>query len=180
MTFFVCLFVYLFFYLLLLHTVIFSWMNFGNWGLRGFCGRHSKYLDTSQGGTCVGCVFLLGQHANDCATGFHHQSPFCSFDNFSGGTKNWFFSDMPALDALQGTVKGGRRQGRLWKRWEDNIREWTGLQFAKSQRAVENREKWRKLVVKSSEVPQRPSPLKLVFWALSTARGYTRADVVKR
>ena len=41
---------------------------------------------------------------------------------------------------LQGTVKGGRRQGRQWKRWEDNIREWTGLQFAKSQRAVESRE----------------------------------------
>ena len=28
--------------------------------------------------------------------------------------------------------------------WEDNIREWTGLEFAKSQTAVENREKWRK------------------------------------
>ena len=27
---------------------------------------------------------------------------------------------------------------------------WTGLEFAKSQRAVENREKWRKLAVKSS------------------------------
>ena len=26
------------------------------------------------------------------------------------------------------------------KRWEDNIREWTGLEFGKSQRAVENRE----------------------------------------
>ena len=34
-------------------------------------------------------------------------------------------------------------------RWEDDIREWTGLEFGKSQRAVENREKWRKLVVKS-------------------------------
>ena len=34
------------------------------------------------------------------------------------------------------------------KRWEDNIREWTGLEFAKSQRAVENRGKWRKLVAK--------------------------------
>ena len=40
---------------------------------------------------------------------------------------------------LQGTVKGGRRQGRERKRWEDNIREWTGLEFAKSQRAVENK-----------------------------------------
>ena len=48
----------------------------------------------------------------------------------------------------------GRRQGRQRKRLEDNIREWTGLEFSKSQRAVENREKWRKLVVKSSVVPQ--------------------------
>ena len=35
----------------------------------------------------------------------------------------------------------------------DNIREWTGLEFSKSQRAVENRGKWRKLVAKSCEVP---------------------------
>ena len=42
---------------------------------------------------------------------------------------------------LQGTVKGGRRQGRQRERREDNIREWTGLEFAKSQRAVENRKK---------------------------------------
>ena len=40
---------------------------------------------------------------------------------------------------LQGTVKGGRRQGRQRKRWEDNIREWTGLEFAKSQRHVKQR-----------------------------------------
>ena len=61
---------------------------------------------------------------------------------------------------LQVTAKGERRQGRQRKRWEDNIREWTGLEFAKSQRAVENREKWRKLVVKSSAVTQPPSPLR--------------------
>ena len=61
---------------------------------------------------------------------------------------------------LQGTVKRGRRQGRQRKRWEDNIREWTGLEFAKSQRAVENREKWRKLIMKSSMVPHRPSLLR--------------------
>ena len=63
-----------------------------------------------------------------------------------------------AKTILQGTVRRGRGQGRQRKRWEDNIREWTGLEFAKSQRAVENREKWRKLVVKSSLEPQRP------FW----------------
>ena len=47
-----------------------------------------------------------------------------------------------AKNILQGTVKGGR----------NNIWEWTGLEFATSQRAVENREKWGKLVVKSSVV----------------------------
>ena len=62
-----------------------------------------------------------------------------------------------AKNILQGTVKGGRRLGRRRKRWKDNIREWTGLEFAKSQRAAENKEKWEKLVVKSSVVPRRPS-----------------------
>ena len=59
-----------------------------------------------------------------------------------------------AKTILRGTVKGGRRQGRLRKRWEDNVREWTGLEFGKSQRAVENNVKWTKLVAKSSVVPQ--------------------------
>ena len=45
-----------------------------------------------------------------------------------------------AKTILQGTVKEGRRQGRQRKRWEDNIKEWTGLEFGRSQRAVENRE----------------------------------------
>ena len=49
-----------------------------------------------------------------------------------------------AKTILQGTVKGGRRQGRQRKRWEDNNRKWTGLWFGKSQRAVENREKMEK------------------------------------
>ena len=65
-----------------------------------------------------------------------------------------------AKTILQGTVKGGKRQGRQKKRWEDNIREWTGLEFAKSQRAVENRERWSKLVAKSSVMPKRPSRLR--------------------
>ena len=32
----------------------------------------------------------------------------------------------------------------------EDIREWTDLEFASSQKAVENRERWRKLVSKSS------------------------------
>ena len=45
-----------------------------------------------------------------------------------------------AKTILQGTVKGGRRQCGQRKRWGHNIREWTGLEFGKCQRAVENRE----------------------------------------
>ena len=59
-----------------------------------------------------------------------------------------------AKTILQGTVKGGRRRGGQRKRWKDSIREWIGLEFARSQRTVENRGKWRKLVVKSSVVPR--------------------------
>ena len=72
-----------------------------------------------------------------------------------------------AKTVLQRTVKGGRRQGRQKKkerkkkRWEDNIREWTGLGFAKFQRAVVNREKWSELVVEVlCVVPQRPPAVK--------------------
>ena len=41
-----------------------------------------------------------------------------------------------AKTILQGTVKGKR--GRQ-KRWEDNIKEWTGMDFASSTRTAENR-----------------------------------------
>ena len=40
------------------------------------------------------------------------------------------------------------------------FRRGTGLEFAKSQRAVENRKKCRKLVAKSSVAPQRPPRLR--------------------
>ena len=71
-----------------------------------------------------------------------------------------------AKTTLQGTVKKERRQGRQRKRWEDNIREWTGLEFDKSQTAVENREQWRKLIAKLSVVPHRPSRLRDRWWWL--------------
>ena len=66
------------------------------------------------------------------------------------------------LTTLYGCWLG--RQGRQSKRWGDNIKEWTGLEFAKSQGAVENSEKWRKLVVKLSVVPQQPSWLRDWWW----------------
>ena len=42
-----------------------------------------------------------------------------------------------AKTILQGTVKGKRKRGRQKKRWEDNIKEWTGMDFASSTRAAE-------------------------------------------
>ena len=79
--------------------------------------------------------------------------------------KLWWYGHVSRSSGLaktifQGTVTAARRQGRKRKKWEDNIREWTGLEFAKSQRVVENRENWRKLAMKSSVVPQRPSWLR--------------------
>ena len=62
-----------------------------------------------------------------------------------------------AKTILQGTVKGERRRDREKKRWEDNIKEWTGMDFASSTRAAENRQRWRGVVANSSVVPRRPS-----------------------
>ena len=42
-----------------------------------------------------------------------------------------------AKTILQCTVKGKRKGGRQKKRWEDNIKEWTGMDFASSTRAAE-------------------------------------------
>ena len=56
--------------------------------------------------------------------------------------------------------KRGKKTKQTEERWEDNTREWTGLEFSKSQRAVENTEEWMKVVAESSVVPQRPSRLR--------------------
>ena len=65
-----------------------------------------------------------------------------------------------AKTILQGTVKGARRRGRQKKRWEDNIKEWTGMGFGDSLRAAEDREGWKGIVATSSVVPRRPPRLR--------------------
>ena len=62
-----------------------------------------------------------------------------------------------AKTTLQGTVKGKRKRGRQKKRWEDNIKEWTGMDFASSTRTAENRTRWIGISANSSVVPRRPS-----------------------
>ena len=62
----------------------------------------------------------------------------------------WFghVSRSPGLakPILQGTVKGKRKRGRQKKGWEDNIKEWTGMDFASSTRAAENNQDGKKLL----------------------------------
>ena len=65
-----------------------------------------------------------------------------------------------AKTVLQGTVKGARRRGRQTKRWEYNIKEWTGMGFGDSLRAAEDREGWKGIVETSSVVPRRPLRLR--------------------
>ena len=59
-----------------------------------------------------------------------------------------------AKTILQGTVQGLRRRGRQTKRREDKTKEWTGLEWNILLRKAENNQEWRKLVVKSTVVPQ--------------------------
>ena len=66
-----------------------------------------------------------------------------------------------AKTILQGTVKAARKRGRQKKRWEDNIKEWTGIGFGDSLRAAEDREGWKGIVATSSVVPRRPPRLRV-------------------
>ena len=65
---------------------------------------------------------------------------------------------------LQGTLEGSRKRGGQRKRWEDNIKEWTGLTFARSQREAENRSQWRDIVRSSSVVSRRPGGYGTWWW----------------
>ena len=79
------------------------------------------------------------------------------------GKLRWFghvsrFSGL-AKTILQGTVKGKRKRGRQKKGWEDNMKEWTGMDFPSSTRVAENRSEWKGVVANSSVVPLRPSKI---------------------
>ena len=63
-------------------------------------------------------------------------------------------------DNSAGAVKGGRGRGRQKKRWEDNIKGWTGVEFGDSLRAVDDREGWNGIVATSSVVPPTPPSIR--------------------
>ena len=76
----------------------------------------------------------------------------------------WVVATLPFIRSGQNHLarhsERGKRTRQTEEEVEDNIRKWTGLEFTKSQRAVKNREKRRKLIVKSCVVPQQPSWLR--------------------
>ena len=60
-------------------------------------------------------------------------------------------------DDSTGQHERKRRKDRQKKRWEDNnIKEWTGIDFDNSNRTAEDRIRWKLIVVKTSVVSQRP------------------------
>ena len=56
---------------------------------------------------------------------------------------------------LQGKVNGTRRRGGQTKSWDQNIKEWTGVELKDTLRMAETREEWRRFVVESTVAPQR-------------------------
>ena len=54
-----------------------------------------------------------------------------------------------AKTILQGTRKGKGKRGRQKKRWADDIKEWTGMDFASSTRGQLKTDKWKGIVANS-------------------------------
>ena len=55
---------------------------------------------------------------------------------------------------LQGTLQEGRRKDRQKKRWEDNLSDWAGLGLGEALRKADDGKEWRKVVARSSLMPQ--------------------------
>ena len=71
----------------------------------------------------------------------------CDGETTSESGQGWTFQ---SHRGLRKTYRGGGS----WLWWEDNVGEWTGLDFPESRRTVEDRQRWRQLVVVGRQ-PQR-------------------------
>ena len=56
-------------------------------------------------------------------------------------------------------MKGKRRRGRQKMRLENNVKEWTRMDFDCSTWAAEDRTGWKRIVANSSVVPRQPPRL---------------------
>ena len=110
------------------------WLNTSQLAFRTLKALHISYKDhvTNEEGRAR-IQQAIGPHEDLLTIVKRRKLQWCGHVSRSSGL---------AKTILQGTVKGGGgKQGRQRKRWEDNIREWTGLELSKSPRAVENGEK---------------------------------------
>ena len=64
-------------------------------------------------------------------------------------------------DNSAGDSERRKKERKHKKRWEDNIKEWTGMGFGDSLRAAEDREGWKGIVATASVVPRRPPRLRV-------------------
>ena len=64
----------------------------------------------------------------------------------------WFSKDNPT-----GHSERKKKKRQTEKSWGDNIKEWTGIDFASSTRTAENRTRWKGIVANSYVMPRRPS-----------------------
>ena len=73
------------------------------------------------------------------------------------------WSCLPFIRSGPNHLARHRERGKKTRQADEEVEDshfLTDMEFAKSHRAVENREKWRKLAVKLSAVPKRPSQLR--------------------
>ena len=71
------------------------------------------------------------------------------------------WSCLPFIRSGQNHLARHHERRKKTRQTEEEMgRQHQGLELAKSQRALGNREKWRKLIAKSSVVPQQPSWLR--------------------
>ena len=96
-----------------------------------------------------------------------------TYDKFSHGPAHTKFSHSKPLQCEQNLfcdIKQSivwcsagyseRNEKYMKTRWEDNIKEWTGMEFEASPRATEDREMWKGIVAMSSVLPRRPPRLR--------------------
>ena len=93
------------------------------------------------------------------AIGKHDSSPFYSEE----GHPQMIRSYLNNIRHGQGNSARGskmNKQERKTERWEDNVKDWTGLEFGESVRAVEDRVGWRCIVEMSYVVHHGPARLR--------------------
>ena len=60
---------------------------------------------------------------------------------------------------LQGSIEGTRRRGRPRTQWQDNIVEWTSLGIEEAMRATRDRDRWKRIILKSTAPLRHPNAM---------------------